>query len=635
MKDRCRDEDLHSREERSEWIDLGAWIDGECEGDDQIELRDRLASDRALRAKAERLRAAESLLREHDPAGAVACDSEALLRSVHERLETEPAVASRGTSTGLRRWRRVGFAGLAAAALVVVAWLAWPNAKRGVDVSESGLADGGSAPDPRGMPESVDRTHDGEIRHADTAPVDRDRIAETDDIDALVDRGSAPENTDRDRGADRVRTTEPSRSFASTQTLAVIEDDWPLRCRARARDLLASAYADAREPATDVAVDDGPNTYLVELDRLGRDAIPAVLDLLEDEDPDRRSFAFDVLLRFDDPSTLPALASVAVREDRVGDALAAMEDRGGRDAVAALEILAREPGATERATLAIARIGTRGAIDALVRLHAASPDVRDAATVALGGIDSDAAASALLDLYDSGDTAPVLRLALRRHAAALGPRLVRRLGSSDASRAAGAIELLGEFRYRDAVEPLIARVRASRRGHTALVAALRCGGAHAVPAVMPWIDDGPDATSLADLRRLAACLDDAGVRAAAEVARSKKGDAGRNAVRLLAAAGDRAVDPLASVLRDGRHVGAVIDALATIGTDFAVEALADALPRDVERVRVITELLETGRDAMAIAWLRHVVDREGASVAARLVERIERDRSLRGRLSLD
>lgn len=632
MNERRRGEDARHHDERDDWIDLGALLDGECNDDTEIELRDRLAADRELRARAERLRTAENVLREHDPAGAVACDSEALLRSVRQRLGADGSGVSRPGPTRVRgfgrRWARTG----AAAAVLAVAWFAWRTTGRDAfenppdrnssapiaAVGESGTAGDSESTVPSG---AIDR----EIAHTD-----RERQAGP--------AGSANREPS-------IEVPEPSRSFAGARTLAVIEDDWPLRCRERAREILASVLAEGASTAPSVRGDrdaePGPGAgagtrpeWLVELDRLGRDAIPVVLDLLDDEDANRRRLAFDVLLELDEAPSLPALAQAAIREGRVDDAFATIEDRSGRDAVAALEILARESAETERASLAIARIGNRVAIDALLRLHATAPHVRSAATVALGEIESELAAAALLDLYDEGDPSPVLRVALRRHAATIGPKIVRRLGSPDASRASAAVELLGDLRYRSAVEPLIARVRANPSETSALVAALRCGGARAVPDVLPWIG-GVISDSAPSLRRLAACLDDEGVRSAVEVARSKKGEAGRNAVRLLAAAGDRAVEPLASVLRDARHVQSVIEALVSIGSDAAVAALAEALPRDVERVGVIRNLLETGRDDVAVAWLRRVADREGVPVAARLVERIERDRTLRGRLSLD
>jgi len=577
-----------SERELEEWMELGRFVDGECTPEEEASIRARLERDPELRAMLRAARAVEADLRDADPAGVPdAARTEALLASIRRRRSVRSrrpwAIAIAVAATLL--------AGLAILPLLLRS-LREDRARPPEQIADSGTPDRG-----RG------------IANGDRAP-DADPEAEPGrGVEPALDLGPDP--------------------YRGVLTLAVVDDRWPEEARRRAREILESRQAEFE--AVGAA---GAESIHREVARLGRDAVPVLLEALDDPDPACADLAFEMLLRSEDPSSYAALASHAERKGGVDRLLRAFGRNASEECLPfVVEVARSDPAHAAEASRVLSHIGTPAAVAALVEIAREGGDAAGAAVAALGSMHDRRSAAAVLELHEESPDDPVIELALGRRARHLAPALRRELASSEDDWQRRAIRLLGRMRDRDSVGALVDHVRSGRFVDEAIVAALRAGGSAVIDDVFPWIDVplDPSAAREETLRSIARALDDAGLARLQRIAAASKGPRGMRAARLLAFAGSRAVGRLAELARENRHFVDAVHSLASVGTDSARSALTN-VARGKLGLRVIATLLRGGHDPIAVDVLRRIA-REDPDAASRILARIERDRDLQGRVS--
>ena len=142
------------------------------------------------------------------------------------------------------------------------------------------------------------------------------------------------------------------------------------------------------------------NASLVVLTKIGRRSVPALLEALEDPDPDVVMFAASTLGKTREPAVAPHLVRL-LKNPNINVAQAAIESLGQLRAATAMdaleEVLSGDPWLRFASVHSLGEIGHPRAVRTLVRLLA-DIDVRDSAVEALGKIGSPDAVAELAQL---------------------------------------------------------------------------------------------------------------------------------------------------------------------------------------------------------------------------------------------
>jgi hypothetical protein len=569
---------------------LSAMHDGECPDAEARLLRKHLEACVGCRGTLAALAASDVWVREADPAAGLGdLDVERMVGSVRDAASGNAGVpaGSRRLSRGVRRVvRRVALASATLAAAVILAVI-------------------------------LTSRNEKNRRDADRLP---ERSTGSVAVAPDVETGREPSSPIEPVQARDPGDSVPGGPAAGVRTLARLDEEWPRRCRAEAREILETSGPEFDGSASQA------DAVFERMRPLGRYALSSLRSGIRDDRSEVSLLAFEILLRFRFDSSLEDLAFGAERHDRLDDLLAAIDDLASPHSVGFLANLAVEdPSRRARAVEILGSIPGRDALDALVALATSGGEdgrVDPDAVAAIASRSGADAMRALIRLHGATDGDPVVELAIRSDAAAALPHVRRSLADARSADFESALELAGILEDRRSVAPLLGLLRDDRWRGPAIRSLLKIGDARSLPEVLLCLD--PEAEDPGVMARIARSIGSETLDGLERLAARKKGETGRKAALLLVRAGPRATPHLGAVLRSGHHRAEMIGALAHYDTEESRGILSSALADPARGDRVLEDLVDGGHGELAIALLQTMLEEGGSARTRRALARLER-----------